>query len=352
MDIFENAITGSRVLLTGAGGSIGSSLARAVISCNPGLFLLLDNSERALYEVDANLKALRCGAKRLPLYGDIDDCDFLQELFGRHQPQLILHAAALKHVPLMETNPIAAVHTNALGTNTLATVAAASGASKLIMVSTDKAVLPRSIMGASKRVGELALLRWSSERSCMRSVRLGNVLGSGGSVLPIFERQIAAGGPVTVTHPDASRYFLTMDAAVNLILAALDVEGNAGILIPDLGEPTRIIDLAHRTIKQSGFQPEREIPIRFIGLRPGDKMAENLIADHESLEPTNDGRLFAAKSSEIFPDRFDSLMENLRMGTARRNLPLVIESLWKIVPEYRPSETILRQMNCSSVFRS
>jgi FlaA1/EpsC-like NDP-sugar epimerase len=351
MSTFDDSISGRKILLTGAGGSIGSALASFIVGSDPRLLILLDHSERSIYELDADPHALGSGVEHLSILGDICDERLLVEIFERHQPEVILHTAALKHVPLMEENPIAAVQINALGTNTLARTAAAFGLGKFIMVSTDKAVNPRSIMGASKRVAELALLRWSSKQSRMRSIRLGNVLGSQGSVVPIFERQVAGGGPVTVTHPEASRYFLTMEEAVELILAALKIEGEEGVLFPDLGEPMKIIDLAHKVIKEAGLHPESEIPITLIGLRPGDKMSENFVAARESVTHTNDARLFGIKTPVLSPDEFDSRMEELAENVNRRNLPLILSSLCKIVPEYQPGESLLRLVRGSSAIQ-
>jgi len=347
----NDAISGKTILLTGAGGSIGSALAHALIAFEPLSLLLLDNSERGLFDLDMDLNALRSGTEHVPILGDIRDAELLLEIFEKHRPAVILHAAALKHVPLMEVNPIAAVQTNAFGTTALAKAAATFQVSKLVMVSTDKAVNPRSVMGASKRVAELALLRQTTERSCMTSIRLGNVLGSQGSVVPIFERQIADGGPVTVTHPDASRYFLTIEDAVELILAALGVEGKGKVLIPQLGQPMKIIDLAHKIIKESGFIPETEIPITLIGLRPGDKLSENFVNDYEFVEQTSDPRLFAVKSLEIVPYEFDLRIRELDESVNRRDIVRVVETLRKIVPEYEPSEMILRLLGDSASIR-
>ena len=351
MSTSNDSISERKILLTGAGGSIGSALASFILGSDPRLLILLDHSERSIYELNANLSALESRAEHLFIVGDICDQGLLTEIFERHKPEVILHAAALKHVPLMEENPTAAVQINALGTNTLAMIAATFGADKLVMVSTDKAVNPRSMMGATKRVAELALLRWSNEQSQMRSIRLGNVLGSQGSVVPTFERQIAVGGPVTVTHPEATRYFLTMENAVELILAALKIEREEGIFFPDLGEPMRIIDLAHKVIREAGFHPESEIPITLIGLRPGDKMSENFVAACESVTHTNDPRLLGIKTSVIPPDEFDSLMEELIENVNRRDLAPIIGSLCKFVPEYKPSESLLRLVSGSSAIR-
>lgn len=351
MLIANEAISGRNVLLTGAGGSIGSALARAITTFDPSLLILLDDSERSLFEIDASLRGFRGSVDCLPVLGDISDLTLLVEMCERFKPEVILHAAALKHVPLMELNPIAAVQTNTLGTNNLAKTAAEFGVSKLVMVSTDKAVNPRSIMGASKRFAELALRRWTTERSCMRSIRLGNVLRSQGSVVTTFERQITLGGPVTVTHPDASRYFLTMEEAVELILSALNVDGQGRVLIPELGQPVKIIDLAHKVIKESGFIPETEIPIALIGLRPGDKLSENFVADNESVEQTGDPRLFAVTSLEISPDEFDLRIRELEVSVNRRDVAQTLETLRKIVPEYDPSEMILRLIRDSASIR-
>jgi FlaA1/EpsC-like NDP-sugar epimerase len=341
------AILDKSVLLTGAGGSIGSALARAVLVSEPRLIVLLDQSERSLYEIASSLTSLRSSAALVAILGDIGDPELLGEIFDRRRPDVILHAAACKHVPLMERNPIAAVRTNAIGTNILAKTAANFGVANLIMISTDKAVSPRSIMGASKRAAELALLRWTSGRSCMRAIRLGNVLGSQGSVVRTFEQQISAGGPVTVTHPNASRYFLDMKRAVELILAVVSLNEEGHIFLSDLGEPVRILDLAHETIRKAGFQPGLEIPITWIGLRPGDKISENFVDECESVTPTCDPRLFAVKTPPIPEDEFDSLMNDLTAGVTRRDVSMVIESLCKLVPEYQPAVSLLQSFSDS-----
>jgi FlaA1/EpsC-like NDP-sugar epimerase len=251
-------------------------------------------------------------------------------------------------VPLTEKNPIAAVQTNALATATLAMTAAEFHVSDFVMVSTDKAVDPRSILGASKRVAELALMRWRNPCTTMKSIRLGNVIGSQGSVILAFQQQIAEGGPVTVTHLDANRYFLPMEEAVELILATLGFDGEAKILIPDLGEPVQIVELARRMIQESRLKPEGGIPILLTGLRPGDKISESFVAESETLKPTYDPRLFAINSPEIPRDEFDSLVRELGENAKRRDLPAVVESLCRLVPEYQPSETILHLMCHSS----
>jgi FlaA1/EpsC-like NDP-sugar epimerase len=330
------------VLLTGAGGSIGSALARAIVASEPRLIVLLDHSERSLHEVETSLASLTTNRQRVAILGDVCESQLLYQIFDQYQPDIVIHAAACKHVPLMERNPLAAIKTNAIGTNVLAKTAAEFGVPDLVMISTDKAVSPRSIMGASKRVAELALIRWTNGRSWMRSIRLGNVLGSQGSVVRTFEQQISAGGPVTVTHPDASRYFLDMNRAVELILAVLNVDGKGHIFLSDLGEPVRILELAHRTIREAGFQLEPEIPIAWIGLRPGDKLSETFVAECESVSPTADSRLFAVRTPAIPTCEFDYLMKNVDEAITRRDASTAIEFLCKLVPEYQPDMALLQ----------
>jgi FlaA1/EpsC-like NDP-sugar epimerase len=340
---FPKTISGSTVLVTGAGGSIGSALIRKIAAYSPQLLVLLDHSEQHLYQVESDL-TLKGGAVPLAsVLGDICNEALLSDILERYRPNVVYHAAAFKHVPLMERNPIAAIQNNALGTNNLARAARKHGVHVMTMVSTDKAVCPRSIMGASKRVAELALVRWTSKENLMNSIRLGNVYGTEGSVVKLFAQQILAGGPVTVTHADASRYFLTLEEAVDLIMLASDLPA-ARILIPDLGEPVRILDLARRMIEEAGFVVGKEIPITFSGLRPGDKMAEHLVSASEFVESTDDPRLSNVKSAEIHPDRFDVLMTILVNAVERRDLFSILETLRCMVPEYEPSEYLLRSL--------
>ncbi|MGB6199223.1 MAG: polysaccharide biosynthesis protein, partial [Candidatus Acidiferrales bacterium] len=287
----NHAFTERNVLLTGAGGSIGSALAKSIIGQRPRSLVLLDHSEFNLHQIELELGDIPGARVGVPILGDICDSALLSEIFEEHEPQIVIHAAAFKHVPLMENNPIAAVQNNSLGTNLLAQTARAHGVATLVMISTDKAVNPRSVMGASKRVAELALLRWDSPRTSMKAVRLGNVFGSQGSVVPTFHRQISAGGPVTVSHPDVCRYFLSMSDAVELLILAASSRGHGVIFISDPGEPVRILDLARQMIKEACPRPEEEIPIVFTGLRPGDKMTEEFFSASESVAATDNERL-------------------------------------------------------------
>jgi FlaA1/EpsC-like NDP-sugar epimerase len=339
-----NKIPGSTVLVTGAGGSIGSALAKTIVGCAPHLLILLDHSEHNLYQIEADLPLGRDSVPFVSVMGDIGDEGLLSEILGRYRPNIIYHAAAFKQVPLMERNPIAAIKNNALGTNVLAQAARQHRVEMMTMVSTDKTVSPRSIMGASKRLAELALVRWSCEESRMRSIRLGNVYGTEGSVVKLFTQQILAGGPVTVTHTESTRYFLKLQEAVDLILVASKLTGDANILIPYLGKPVKILDLACRMIEEAGFIANKGIPITFIGLRPGDKMTEDFASPNESVKPTDDPRLSRVKGSEMHPDRFDALMADLATAVDGRDLLAILETLRCMVPEYEPSESLLRSL--------
>src|SRR5271168_2626524 len=307
----HGAVTGRSVLLTGAGGSLGSALAKAIIQLEPRQLILLDHSERNLHEIDSELTAVLPGVPLTSILGDICDAGLLSEIFDRYRPEIVYHAAAFKHVPLMETNPFAAVRNNALGTASLARIAKAQGVANLLMVSTDKAVNPISIMGASKRVAELALLSLNNPRHRMSAVRLANILGSQGSVVPTFLSQISRGGPVTVTHPDVSRYFLTIGEAVELILLASGLEDSGGIFVPQVVGPVRILDIATELIRDSPTESRKDIPVTFTGLRPGDKMSEEFLSQDESTEPTNDPRLLRVKPRGIPAGIFANQMADL-----------------------------------------
>lgn len=344
----NKTIPGNTVLVTGAGGSIGSALSKTIISYGPQLLILLDQSEQNLYQIQTDLALDQKGIPVISAVGDVCNEGLISAILEQYRPNVIHHVAAFKHVPLMERNPIAAIRNNALGTNILARSAQSHGVESLIMVSTDKAVNPRSIMGASKRLAELALVRWGKGETRMRSVRLGNVLGTHGSVVRVFAEQILAGGPITVTHPDATRYFLTLPEAVDLILAAAELPGGSEILIPDLGEPVKIVDLAHRMIKEAGCDSEATIPITFIGLRPGDKMTEDFAFVSEFVESTTDSRLSRMKGIEIPAERFDTYMEYLKGAVDQYDLGVMLDALRRIVPEYEPGECVLRSLEGAS----
>ena len=338
--------SGKSILVTGAGGCIGSALVQALACSNPRFLILLDHSEQNLYEISLQLAAAG-KSSHVPILGDILDGPLMTEIFDRYRPQTIYHAAAFKHVPLMESNPLAVVRNNALGTWELASVAARFGAERLLMISTDKAVNPRSVMGASKRVAELTLLRMSTAGTKMNAVRLGNVLGSQGSVGPLFRQQIQRGGPVTVTHPEASRYFLMLSETVELIMAAAALDDSGSIFIPKMCEPVKILDFAARMIREAGLETPRDIEIVLTGLRPGDKLQEDLVYADEALQPSSDERLYRANGSPCDTQLLDASFQNISKSVRERNLTALIGVLCKLVPEYKPGETLLALLNHS-----
>jgi FlaA1/EpsC-like NDP-sugar epimerase len=295
-------------LVTGAGGSIGSELARQVAGFAPAEIMLLDNGEFALWQIDLEIAELHPQLPRQTVIGDVRDRMRMAAICGQFQPELVFHAAALKHVPIVEANPLEGLQTNVLGTRSVADAAAASGAALMVLISTDKAVNPSSVMGASKRLAEMycqgldveARHGGAKNMRCV-TVRFGNVLGSTGSVVPLFRRQLAQGGPLTVTHPDMQRYFMTVREAVGLVLqASVAGSGEAaipdgGIFVLDMGAPVKIVDLARQMIRLAGLRPEQDVAIRFTGLRPGEKLFEELFHGSEKPVPTDyEGLLMAS----------------------------------------------------------
>ena len=358
--LFATTNTGKTILVTGAGGCIGSALTLALASSNPRFLVLLDQSEQNLHEI--NLQLASAGkSSYVAILGDILDASLMSEIFERYHPQTIYHAAAFKHVPLMESNPIAVARNNALGTWELAKAAVRFGAERLLMISTDKAVNPRSIMGASKRVAELALLAMSDSlvansktslstkpgaNTKLNAVRLGNVLGSQGSVGPLFRQQIQQSGPVTVTHPEASRYFLMLSESVELIMAAAAFDDSGSVLIPKMCEPVKIVDFARRMIQEAG-ETRADVQIEFTGLRPGDKLQEDLVYAYEALQPSSDERFYRASGPPCDPHAVAAALKNISEAVRERNLTSLIAALCQLVPEYQPSETLLALLNPS-----
>ena len=332
----EPWLAGKRVLITGAGGWIGSELTRAVAEFKPERIVLLEAAERNLYELELALRRLPVSINYV--LGSVSDPILLAEIFPRFRPQLVYHAAAFKHVPMMEQNPFAAIENNAIGTNLLARAALDYGTEQLILVSTDKAVEPVSIMGASKRITELILLARLGMGTRLKSIRLGNVFGSAGSIVPLFQKQIESGGPVTVTDPDVRRYFVTREDAVTLLLIAASIENSQGILVPELGEPVLVRSVAEYLIAEAstGCKPA----ITFTQLRPGDKMCEALLSNRESYRSSPDSILRAVSSPAIPTQALNEILKQLQQACRERSLQQLLAAVIRAVPEYQPSTVI------------
>jgi FlaA1/EpsC-like NDP-sugar epimerase len=339
------AIEGRTVLLTGAGGSIGSAVVLELASLRPGRLILLERSESDLHAI--TLAALRCGetACVVPILGDVCDGRLLDEVFRAHRPDLVIHAAAFKHVALLEGQPLEAARNNILGTHELVLRAAAGGAGRTVMLSTDKAVEPASIMGATKRMAELLMASFDGAGTRSTSVRFGNVIGSRGSVAPHFAGQIAAGRPLTVSHPDASRFFLSGKEAVGCVLAAVSLGRGGDILVPDLGHPIRILDLARAMIRSAGLRPEEtHVPIVFTGLRPGEKLSERLLSAPEEAAASGvpgDGGWRRVVLPRVPSAEIERWIGGLRRALHRRSVSALLESVLEAVPGYVPSDTIM-----------
>jgi FlaA1/EpsC-like NDP-sugar epimerase len=336
---FASANAGRRVLVTGAGGYIGSALVKAIAAAGPSHIVLLDSSEYGLFEIQRRLESAFGHVPHEALLGATDDTDVLDGIFSRFHPEIIYHAGAFKHVPLLELNPIAAVRNNTIGTWALAQAAVRHGASKLVLISTDKAVNPHCVMGASKRIAELAVVALSSTACRMNAIRLGNVIGSSGSVIPVFLEQIAKCRPVTVTHPQVSRWFLTLREAVEAILACGAAACEGRVLLPELGAPVRIAELAGFLIRAAGSG--KEIPIRFTGLRPGDKLSEELTFKTEMKDGFVEGPLEVIQTPRLEPARLADVVEQLSTCIASRDSCGLIRALSSVVPEYVPSALVL-----------
>jgi FlaA1/EpsC-like NDP-sugar epimerase len=335
-------IEGKTVLITGAGGTIGSELTRQIASLAPAKLLLYELSEYALYQIDQELSRNFPQISRESILGDVRDTDHLKSVFERYKPHSVFHAAAIKHVPLAESNPEEAVLTNIFGTQAVADACVRAGVSVMVLISTDKAVNPANVMGATKRAAEsycqaLATIPGKSGTRTV-AVRFGNVLGSTGSVVPLFQSQLARGGPLTVTHPDMVRYFMTVREAVELVLQAATLSKNSGELyVLDMGQPVRILDLAEQMIRLGGLKPYQDINIEFTGLRPGEKMFEELFHFSEEHAKTAHESIWLARQQSAPMDVLLLSFTPLRDACSKRDRARVIEALKRIVPEYRPT---------------
>ena len=328
-------LAGKRVLITGAGGSIGSEIVRQVAKMQPKKLLLLGKGENSIYEITQELKINCPEVKTVPIIADIRDKERIKAIMDYFEPQVVFHAAAHKHVPLMEYQPAEAVRNNILGTKVVADEAAAHNVETFVMISTDKAVNPTSVMGCTKRVAEM-YVQSMNKNSGTRfvAVRFGNVLGSRGSVIPLFKKQIAKGGPVTVTHPDMKRYFMTIPEASQLVLQAGAMAKGGEVFVLDMGEPVRIYDLAKDLITLSGLIPGKDIEIKITGLRPGEKLFEELLSAEDGTEKTTHKKIFTARIKEIDKAGLDKKISKILEITDGEE---VVAALQKIVPTYMPN---------------
>jgi FlaA1/EpsC-like NDP-sugar epimerase len=335
-----NAILKGRVVMvTGAGGSIGSELCRQIAAFNPQRLLMVDQSEVQLFQIERELsESENCGIT-LPLVADILDAHRMQHIFKRYIPEVVFHAAAHKHVPMMENQPGEAIQNNSLGSARLAEMSLECGVDRFILISTDKAINPTNVMGATKRLAEIYLQALHAEhpgRTRFIAVRFGNVLGSSGSVIPIFNKQIAAGGPLTVTHPEVTRYFMTIPEASGLVLQSAAQGLGGEIFVLDMGDPVKIVDLARQLIELSGLKPEDDIEIKFVGLRPGEKLYEELSYTGENITATDHPKImrFVCEPRKLreVRDQFQLLSAHLH-DIEPNQMKLLLK---KIVPEYQP----------------
>lgn len=345
----EAMVRGRRVMVTGAGGTIGAELARQIAALGPAHLTLLDNSEYQLYQIDQELGAAAAGQPRDCVLGDVRDRDRVLSAFAASRPELVFHAAALKHVPMVEANPMEGILTNTVGSRIVADACRQAGVRCMVQISTDKAVNPTNVMGATKRLAEayVQALDLSGEVDTRYvAVRFGNVLGSTGSVVPLFQKQLAAGGPLTVTHPDMTRYFMTVREAVELVLqaatTALDetAETKGKLFVLDMGEPVRILELAQQMIRLAGLTPEKDVAIAFTGPRPGEKLSEELFHNGEELVASSAQGLFLAAPRVSDAGVLSAALDRLETVARKRDRAGALRRLGELVPEYRPEAAV------------
>ncbi|MBS1801662.1 MAG: polysaccharide biosynthesis protein [Acidobacteria bacterium] len=336
----RDQLEGKVLLITGAGGSIGSELSRQVCDFAPREVILVDRSENFLFQLSLDLSTNRPQQHFVPVIADIQDAGAMREIFALHRPDIVFHAAAYKHVPLMEQSCFQAVANNIFGTYNVALVARQFGCKTFVMISSDKAVNPTNVMGVTKRIAELIILGLQHEHTRYVAVRFGNVLGSNGSVVPIFQQQIAAGGPVTVTHPEARRYFMTIPEAIQLVLQASTMGDASDIFVLEMGKQIRIADMARNLIRLSGLEPDQDIPVIFTGLRPGEKLSEELMLDGEGLKPTSHPKIRVLDGGPVSFDQVQLWLDELSALVEAKSVHGLIQTFQRIVPEYKPGEEI------------
>jgi FlaA1/EpsC-like NDP-sugar epimerase len=333
----ESFIKDKFVLITGAAGSIGSELSRQTAKFKPSLLLLLDQDETGIFSISKELENNFPDVKIISLVADVTDKLEINNIFKKFQPKIIFHAAAYKHVPLMEKNPGEAVKNNVFGTKILAQASLDFGAEKFVFISTDKAVNPTSVMGATKRVGEMICQAYNQKNNVkFISVRFGNVLDSRGSVIPTFREQIKKGGPVEVTHPDMKRYFMLIPEACLLVMQSSAMGKGGEVFVLDMGKPIKILDLARELIRQSGFEPDKDIPVVFTGIRPGEKLFEEILTAEEGTIATQNQKIYIAKLSNVDSEDFEEKLNKIENEINNPDKEKIIEYLKKIVPYYKP----------------
>jgi FlaA1/EpsC-like NDP-sugar epimerase len=336
-EAIRSLLEGQTVMITGAGGSIGAEICRQVLRFHPTALVLVEQAENSLFYIEQELRRLNTATELYPRIADITDLSRIEQVFQMHRPRIVFHAAAHKHVPMMEFNPGEAIKNNIVGTRVLADAASEAGVAKFVMISTDKAVNPTSIMGCSKRVAEMYVQQLASHTASHTefvTVRFGNVLGSSGSVVPIFKEQIARGGPVTVTHPDMTRYFMTIPEAVQLVLQAVVMGKGGEVFVLDMGEPVRIVDLAKDLIRLSGLRLGSDIEIRFTGMRAGEKLFEELSRNDENLRATTHEKVLRARLGAPSQGLFATVDSMLDAAEGHASDEELRSRIAELVPEY------------------
>ena len=357
--LFARNITGKVVLVTGAGGSIGSELCRQIVSQRPSMLVLLDHSEFALYTIDHELNQSTHGVEVLACVGSVLDEELVRAVMHTHRVQTVYHAAAYKHVPIVEANMQQGLRNNVFGTLNVARAALEAGVETCILISTDKAVRPTNVMGASKRAAELVFQASAirgAGRTVFSMVRFGNVLGSSGSVVPLFRRQIQSGGPITITHPDIIRYFMLIPEAAQLVIQAGAMARGGEVFVLDMGEPVRIADLARSMIRLSGLtektdaEPMGDIEVKAVGLRPGEKLFEELLIG-DDVVPSGHPRIMCARERHIEPALLEKMIQSLRQACTSNDTDSMLRQIRNLVPEYRPADEVNAEASAALAVR-
>lgn len=345
--LISDQIKGKVIMITGAAGSIGSELARQCMRFEPKKIYLVDQAESPLHELDLEFNDKYKTGNYEVAIADVRNAERMQKAFEIFKPNIVFHAAAYKHVPLMENNPSESVFTNVLGTKVCADLSVQHGVEKFVFISTDKAVNPTNVMGASKRIAEIYIQSLGKKNSSTRFIttRFGNVLGSNGSVIPRFKRQIETGGPVTITHPDITRYFMTIPEACQLVLEAGCMGKGGEIFVFDMGKSVKIIDLARKMIKLSGLQENKDIKIEITGLRPGEKLFEELLADTENTLPTHHSQILIGKVREYEYNEVNNTIEAIIKLFNTQNNELIVKHMKSIVPEYKSNNSVFEKLD-------